>query len=203
VPNLIYVSCLLGIVLTVASASRGQAPVAPTVNHERAEKTISRRVVRITARVEVQPKPLEGTGFIVAVPDDRLPGMMFVYLVTNRHVAQAIFPNSEGQPIAHRVLEMNAILNLKQPVDGTRSHDIPLPPKGPGAWYFPADRAIDLALIPIPLSDTYDFTYIATGLFLTPDTWDKLRVVPGDKLLTCGYFLHYAGAHQFQPILRE
>jgi len=39
--------------------------------------------------------------------------------------------------------------------------------------------------------------------FLAPDQWENLRVGPGDKVLPTGFFIHYAGAHQFQPIFRE
>lgn len=168
----------------------------------RAEATLSKAVVRITSTVEGVSGTVNATGFIVSVPELRLPGSnpSFTYLVTNRHVAEAIMPDASGNPISHRILQMDAIVNLKTPLNGTKAHTVPLLPHG---WHFPADGSIDLAVIPFVLDETYDVARIPSGIFMTENLWEKFRVVPGDKVMTCGYFLHYAGAHQFQPIMRE
>jgi hypothetical protein len=196
---------LSAISLATPSTGAAQNQNAPISNVAKPTAVLSKTVVRITGKIDGVSLPINATGFLVAVPDSRLPaGASFTYLVTNRHVAQAIFPNSEGQPPeAHNILEMEAILNLKEPVDGTRAHSIPLAPKGPTRWYFPEDKSIDLAVTSIPLDDTYDATRIEPGLFFTADVWAKFGIGPGDRVLTCGYFLHYPGAHQFQPIIRE
>lgn len=55
----------------------------------------------------------------------------------------------------------------------------------------------------IPLDESFDYVSVGTGLFLAKDQWEKLRIGPGDKVLTSGFFLHYPGIHQFQPIVRE
>jgi hypothetical protein len=193
---------LLSAVLIAATLSRAQTPSAPASAPPRSEDTLSKSVVRITATADGITGPLNATGFLVAVRDPRLgPGGGFTYLVTNRHVAEAIVPDVEGHPIRHRILTMEAVVNLKQAVNGSRAHSIPLMP---GArWFYPQDGAVDLAVIPIPLKDTYDVMELTPDNFLTPDSWEKLRIGPGDKVLTCGYFLHYAGSHQFQPIIRE
>jgi hypothetical protein len=195
---------LLSSVLLTTPFSGAQAQSVSAGNIARPETRLSKTVVRITGKIQGEPLAHEGTGFIVGVPDSRLPGKLFTYLVTNRHIAEAIFPDPEGRYASHTVLEMKAILNLKQPVEGTRAHAIPLPPEGIGRWYFPEDKSIDLAVISIPADDsTYDVAYLTPSLFLTSDLWDKFLVVPGDKVLTCGFFLHYGGKHQFQPIIRE
>jgi len=193
---------LLSAILLAAPFTPGQTQSGSAGNVARAETTLSKTVVRITGKIQGLPL-IDATGFLVGVPDSRPPGMLFPYLVTNRHVAKAMLPNSEGKYVSHKILEMKAILNLKQPIDGTRAHAIPLPPEGTDQWYFPEDKSIDLAVISIPIQSTYDIAYVAPDAFLTRDLWDKLRIVPGDKVLTCGYFLHYAGAHRFQPIIRE
>jgi hypothetical protein len=127
---------------------------------------------------------------------------MFGYLVTNRHVAEAILPDAGGHPTRHKILTMSATVNLKEPLNGSRVHSISLPPVG-AKWVFPKDNAIDLAVISIPLDNTYYVLEITPDNFLTPDLWEKDRIGPGDKVLTCGYFRPYPGAHQFQPIIRE
>jgi hypothetical protein len=126
-----------------------------------------------------------------AVP--QLPGNLSVmYLLTNRHVAEAIAPDASGNPIKHRILSMQAIVNLKTPVNGTKAHEIPLPPSSGLRWHFPENSSIDLAVIPFSANETYDINQLVLGSFLTEDLWEKFRVVPDDKVMTCGYFVHYA-----------
>jgi hypothetical protein len=193
---------LLSIVFALPTLAQAQAQNAPPAPQPRFEDTLAKTVVRLTATAEGITDPLNATGFLVGIPDERFPvkNTVFSYLVTNRHVAEAITPDAGGQPVRHRVLTMTATVNLKEPVNGSRVHSIPLPPAS-GAWFFPEDTAIDLAIISIPLENTYDVVELVPDNFLTPDLWEKDRVGPGDKVLTCGYFLHFAGAHQ--PIVRE
>jgi hypothetical protein len=195
---------VLTLVLSLGIVALGQSPQVSPAPQPRFEDTLSKTVVKITAQAEGVSGELSGTGFLVQVQETRLPGnMIIVYLVTNRHVAKAMIPDSTGRDVAHRVTRMDATVNLKVPVNGTKAKVIPLPPEGPYQWHFPVDGSIDLALIPFPLKDDYDAVSIGIANFLTPDVWQKLRIGAGDKVLTCGYFLHYAGAHQFQPIIRE
>lgn len=176
----------------------------PQTAQPRFEETLSKTVVRITAQAEGIDKLLNGTGFLVEVPEPRLPGnKVLVYLVTNRHVAKAMVPDSTGRVVSHRVTKMEAVLNLKTSVDGNKAKSIPLPPENPQQWHFLTDSSVDLAVIAFPMKDEYDAMRIPLSLFLTQDVWKTYRVGPGDKVLTCGYFVHYAGAHQFQPIIRE
>lgn len=199
---------VLTLVLGFGQITLGQTPVQnarpqPAVQ-PRFEDTLSKAVVRITARAGGIDGTLNGTGFLVEVPETRLPGnLVVVYLVTNRHVAKAITTDATGRPIEHQVTKMEAILNLKTPIHGNKATSIPLPPESPLHWHFAGDKSIDLAVIAFPMKDEYDATRIGTSLFLTRDVWTTYRIGPGDKVLTCGYFVHYAGAHQFQPIIRE
>jgi hypothetical protein len=182
-----------------------QAPQPQPGVQPRFEDTLAKSVVRITGKAEGIDGTLNGTGFLVEVPETRLPGnKVIVYLVTNRHVALAMSKDSEGREVPHRVTEMEAVLNLKVPVAGNRAKSVPLPPEVPLQWHFPADTSIDLAVVAFPVSlEGYDALQIPVSFFFTQDVWEKLRIGPGDKVLTCGYFLHYAGEHQFQPIIRE
>lgn len=195
-------------VLCLGQATLRKAPAQnpqpqPAVQ-PRFEDTLSKTVVRITGQAEGIDGTLNGTGFLVEMPETRLPGdKVIVYLVTNRHVAKAMTPDATGRDVAHRITKMDAVLNLKTPVDGNKAKSVPLPPEGPFQWRFPADSSIDLAVIPFALKDEYDVMRISVTFFFTQDVWKTYRIGPGDKVLTCGYFLHYAGLHQFQPIIRE
>jgi hypothetical protein len=195
---------LISAIFFLATPSRGQTQSAPATPQPRSEDTLSKTVVRITATAEGVVGPLNATGFLVGIPDKRftIPNGLFTYVVTNRHVAEAMLPDANGHPARHKILTMNATINLKDSINGSRVHSIPLPPAGV-TWVFPEDNAIDLAVISIPLDNSYDVVAVTPDNFLTPDLWEKDRIGPGDKVLTCGYFLHYAGAHRFQPIIRE
>jgi hypothetical protein len=176
----------------------------PTAPKPKFEATLSKTVVRIMAQAEGLNAIVNGTGFLVEVPEARLPGnSVVVYLVTNRHVAKVMEPDATGHYVSHRVIRMQAVVNLKSPVNGTKAYAVPLPPDGPFQWHFPADASIDLAAIPFHIEDNFDVERISTMNFLTPDVWEKLRIGPGDKVVTTGLFSHYAGAHEFQPIIRE
>ncbi|MGA7313786.1 MAG: hypothetical protein WBX22_07410, partial [Silvibacterium sp.] len=182
-----------------AQTSQPQTAVQP-----RFEDTLAKSVVRITGKAEGINGTLNATGFLVRVPESRLPGdMAMVYLVTNRHVAMAMEPDSAGQSVPHRVTEMEAVVNLKVSVGGNKAKSVPLPPETSLQWHFPKDSSIDLAVIGFSMSDDYDAILIPVSFFYTEDVWKTFRIGPGDKVLTCGYFLHYGGAHQFQPIIRE
>jgi hypothetical protein len=198
----------LTMVLSFGQTALAQAPAQnpqpqPAVQ-PRFEDTLSKTVVKITAQAEGVDGTVNGTGFLVEVPETRLPGeKVVVYLVTNRHVAMAMIPDATGRDVAHRITKMNAVLNLKVPVDGNKAKLIPLPPESPLQWHFPADSSIDLAVIGFHIEDGYDVVRIPVSLFFTQDVWKTYRIGSGDKVLTCGYFVHYAGAHRFQPIIRE
>jgi hypothetical protein len=171
----------------------------------RFEDILAKSVVRITVTAEGVHGELNGTGFLVEVPEPRTAGdRVAIYLVTNRHVAKAMTPDEHGKDIAHKILTARAVLNRKEPFNGDRFVTVPLPPEEQQVtWYFPTDDSIDLAIVGFHIKDEYDVTRLAPSFFFTHDKWPTYRIGPGDKVLTCGYFVHYAGSHQFQPIIRE
>jgi hypothetical protein len=145
-----------------------------------------------------------GTGFLVAMSDNRLPlDQGFLYLVTNKHVVEPVlrFPgDAQGQCSGIAIDTMEMTLNLKTPINGNRTDHINIPTDG---WFFPKDSAIDLAVHPLTLDDKYQFMAVSTNSFLNPELWKQFAVTPGDKLLTIGFFRLYTGKHQFQPMIRE
>jgi len=201
---LLAVTMILCVGYYVLGQTPAQTPQPQPAVQPRFEDTLSKTVVRITGQAEGVDGTLNGTGFLVEVPETRLPGdKVIVYLVTNRHVAKAMSPDSAGRDVSHRVTKMEAVVNLKVPVAGNKAKSIPLPPENPLQWHFPANNSIDLAVIGFPMNDEYDAMRIPVAFFFTQDVSKTYRIGPGDKVLTCGYFVHYAGAHQFQPIIRE
>lgn len=214
--NVIKASALVAVAaLLPALAGRGtgaQTQQPTTVNSIRPESRLSKVVVFITvelkaANASVKPaKPLMlyGTGFLLSMPDSRLPkDVGFGYLVTNRHVAEAIEQDQQGNCVAHEVQQTYVTMNLKEPIDGNRIDREPIHLSQQVHWYFPKDEGVDLAVIPFAPAAKYDATPLSTDTLITAETLEKQNIVPGDRLLTVGYFYAYAGLHEIQPILRE
>jgi hypothetical protein len=194
------------------AAFQAQAQQSVTASATRTETRLLKTIVFITLKVKWPDKDgkpgkrgtLSGTGFWVAVPDSRLEaGKSFVYLVTNRHVAMALERDEKGNCNSLEIQKASITVNLKDPVNGNRSYTEALPLSPHVHWYLPKDEAIDLAVLPYGVSDKVDAIEIFLSQFLTSDILDKQGVVPGDKVLTGGFFSGYAGLHEMQPILRE
>lgn len=184
-----------------------QAPPTVAAKPTRAETEILKSVVLITVEAN-DPKdgrlvPIRGTGFLVAITDPRLTNYLFVYLVTNRHVAEAIEQDERGNCKPWRVKKTYVTMNLKEPVNGNRADQEQLTFSRQSHWYFPTDEAIDLAVMPIVVNAKYELRVTFLDQFLTADILEKRQVVPGDRVLTGGYFYLYAESQDFQPILRE
>jgi hypothetical protein len=172
----------------------------------RVETEILKSIVFITLDVKIGSRleTLGGTGFLYAVPDSRIgPDKSFAYLVTNRHVADAMEEDEDGNCRNAQVLQTFVTLNLKQPVNGTRSEKLPLVFNQTVHWYYPHDEGVDLAVLPVSIPDKYDFRVISPENLLTEQILEDRHVVPGDKVLTSGFFTGYAGLHAIQPLLRE
>ena len=199
---LLAITMVLSVGRITLGPALAQSPTPQPSPQPRFEDILSKTVVRIVGQAD-GAGTLNATGFLVEVPETRLQGnYVIAYLVTNRHVAKGIVPDASGRDIEHRITKMEAVLNLRAPVDGNKAKSISLPPDNPLRWHFPADSSIDLAVIAFRLKDDYDVVRVPVSLFLTQDVWQRYRIGPGDKVLTCGYFVHYAGTHQFQPIVR-
>jgi hypothetical protein len=114
-----------------------------------------------------------------------------------------MFSREKGNCNALEIQKTSLTVNLKDPVNGNRSHTETLPLSPELHWYLPKDEAIDLAVLPFGVSDKVDTVSIPLTQFLTSDMLGRQGVVPGDKVLTGGFFTGYAGMHEMQPILRE
>jgi hypothetical protein len=195
--------------------SNGPQTSSAPATQPRIETQISKSIVFISAVAKWPDKDGQpgaradfgGTGFLVSIADGRLgkdahgKDLGFVYMVTNRHVALGIETNADGTCTALQVRQMFVVMNLKDSTNGNRSTTVPLSPQT--HWYFPKNQAIDLAVIPFGIPDAVDALTIPTSTFLLPDVIAKQQVVPGDKVLTGGFYDGFPGLHEIQPILRE
>ena len=139
----------------------------------------------------------EGTGFAVALPDERLgPGGGFGYLVTNRHVAECW--DEDRHPMNVKSISVRVTLS-----DGSAGV-VPINQHGNAEWIFPSGDSVDLAILPLGLSqDQVRFKVIALPLFVTSDQISSGQVHEGQRIVFTGFFPTIEGERTMQPIMRE
>lgn len=168
-------------------------------------------IKQLTPR-EIATLPVDshlGTGFLVVVPDERIPipagnenlDNGFGYLVTNRHVAQ---PGIEdGKPC--NVLNYSVWLNRKRDSVNKTRHAESVGLGNSMIWHFSTDDSVDLAVTPFsPPLEVYDFQRIPIKFFTTQEMVDKKLVVEGDPVLFSGLFIQtFQQVHRLEPIVRS
>jgi hypothetical protein len=142
-----------------------------------------------------------GTCFFVFVPDKRLGGDRgFIYLVTNRHVAQ---PGIDlGTP--YQGLAVFIRLNLLPTDGGGQSVWEQILLGGHVQWHFPTDPAIDLAVLPLaPDQKKYDYASIPMSVIVSAEQLKTGDVGVSDPVTFAGYFANFPGRDRIEPIVRE
>lgn len=141
-----------------------------------------------------------GTGFLVFLADKRLgDNQGFMYLVTNRHVAE---PGIElGAP--HHVIATFVRMNLASPQGNVGSAQMPLPAGQVFHWHFPKDAAVDLAVMPLVPPSSISFVPVPSSIIVSQNQVEDGDVVVGDHLVFAGYFSSFPGAERIEPIVRE
>jgi hypothetical protein len=142
-----------------------------------------------------------GTGFIVQVPEPRLgKDIGFLYLVTNRHVAQPGIEN--GKPC--KVVSYSFSLNHRGQSPDSPSYLQSLPANPDNLWTIPGDDSVDLAAAPFPLSvNDFDFQWMSLDTFVTQEMIEKDVVVEGDPVIFTGLFIQYTGITRLEPVVRS
>lgn len=205
---------LLAVSVCAAQTSIGAAPPQPASQAVPAQAQpapppvppvtlISKSVtfIRLTCRDGVQQFDVRGTGFFVYYPDAGLgKNAGFVYLVTNRHVAECW--NESGKPM--QVENISITMNRKQPIGDTLAQQGFLNPYGNVSWIFPEDDSIDLAILPFaPDESTFDYIPIPISIFLPDDLLKKQQITEGDQVIFAGFFYQFPGSKQMEPIIRQ
>lgn len=142
-----------------------------------------------------------GTCFFVSFPDERVgKNGQFIYLVTNRHVAQ---PGIDlGTPFQIGGAEMR--MNLTNPQGDIQSAEGPLPLGAELRWYFPVDDAVDIAVLPLaPDRSRFDYMVIPLDLIVTAEQMKSYNLGVGDSVTFAGYFSNFPGRLRMEPIIRQ
>ena len=139
---------------------------------------------------------VKGTGFFLSYRDERFPaGSVFMYLITNRHVAECWDP--EEKPM--EVKSISVRFNL---VNGASSV-VPLSSSGNIRWIIPTDESVDLALFPlVPDTKQVDYRAVSFEMLATEEIVTR-EVFEGQKIIFTGFFYQFAGEKKMQPIIRE
>src|SRR5258708_2682671 len=142
-----------------------------------------------------------GTCFFVVVPDARLgPNQGFVYLVTNRHVAQP----GINLGTSYQVQVLYLRMNLTAPVQGTQSAGGQIPLSDKLHWFFPSDDAVDLAILPVaPDQAKFSYQPIPLSMIVGSEKIKADQVGIGDPVIFAGYFRSFSGATRMEPIVRQ
>ncbi len=169
----------------------------PTASIEPVERQVRKAVVFITMHClrGTQPVIAQGTGFMIEVPDNRLPtGTAFTYLVTNRHVAMCW--DDDRTPM--QVQAFGIRVNMK---DGSSQE---FGSMGNLPWILPTNDSVDLAVVPLSIDPIKcDYRTIPDSLFVSDDVAKKESMSEGLKIVFSGFFYQVPGLKHVQPIIRE
>lgn len=199
---------ILSVVLTSSLATAqsqppvtAQAQASSTSRPPNATTLLKKTVALLRVRYlkENGPAEADGTCFFVFYEDKRGgENYGFVYLVTNRHMAQPGVEDGKHYP----VLVTTARLNLRNSTQGSEEDIIPI--GGQLHWVFPSDDSVDLAVLPLlPDNEKFDFSYFPVSLFATHDVVEAQDISEGERILFAGYFYQFPGQKKFEPIVRE
>jgi hypothetical protein len=174
------------------------AAVQPTPSAALLKKVVA--FLTLDCRDGVDSEQVRGTAFFVFYPDKRIgENGGFVYLVTNRHVAD---PEVNGRRLAIQKISLR--LNLRTPIEGRESEEGAIPIGSGVNWSFPTDAAVDLAVVPlVPDQTKYDYEAVPISLFATKDVIKERNIAEGDGVLFSGFFYQFPGQRKIEPIVRQ
>ncbi len=137
-----------------------------------------------------------GTGFFLAYPDPRLQsGQTFVYLVTNRHVAECWDEHAKPSTVISTLLRANGKNGL--------SVVIPIQQISNDNWHFSSDDSADAAVLSVSPNDLIDDLLIPTDMAATRDYLRSNFIGEGSKIVLSGFFYQWQGDQKIEPIVRE
>lgn len=199
---------VLGIIVGMACAialTPAQSPAQTQPAQQTAltvGQTLEKTVGYITVPYRDGSKTLAVTGtcFFVVFPDDRLgKGKGHFYMVTNRHVATA-----EGADPTSLLPFVYVTVNSLKPGNGQTLQQGPIALGGSMHWYFPADKTVDLAVLPVAPDNTkYDVQELPVSLFATDDVIKSEQIGVGDSVFFIGFFLQFPGRERAEPVYRH
>jgi len=132
---------------------------------------------------------LAGTAFFVSVPAGEL-GSTFIFLVTARHVIDAIRAKSVDQKV-------NIRINTKDASTTSLETDV-------ANWLLhPDGKSVDVAVLPwAPPPDVIDYLCIPDTMAATDEVITNKGIGAGDEVFLTGLFASHVGRQRNLPIIR-
>ena len=127
-----------------------------------------------------------GTAFFVSVPSEVHNDIVFIYVVTAKHVAKRL----EGREFLVRA--------------NTAAGGSVFVPSGKQVvwWYHHTDESVDVAALAWAPPKEIEHKHIPTSMFLTDEVIRDKKIGTGDEVFITGLFVHLAGSERNLPIVR-
>jgi hypothetical protein len=158
----------------------------------RVPETIRKSIVFFGRKVksgdEERPR-FFGTGFFVGVPSQKRTGVVFLYIVTAKHIARSL---DKGDWF----MRVNRMGGGMLDVKGTPEHKIFFHPTEP--------ERVDVAVIGFEHSlwEQIDADHIPESMFLDDRNMEEYSIGAGDEVFMSGMFGYLPGREQMLPIVR-
>ena len=201
----LILSLLLATIIVVAQSPQPVMPQSQSSSTSRppSQTTLLKKTVgllRVRYLTELGLAEADGTCFFVFYDDKRGgDNFGFMYLVTNRHMAQPGIEDGKHYQVLQTTLRLNLINGTLGSEEGSLQID-----EQHLHWVFPTDDSVDLAVLPVlPNQAQYDYVPFPVSLFATHQFVEQQSITEGERILFAGYFYQFPGEKKFQPIVRE
>lgn len=133
---------------------------------------------------------MAGTAFFVGLPSSTAPEKIYPYLVTAKHVIEAVKRNSIDGKVYLRI-------NLKDKPSALIGSNI-------NQWkYHPTANNVDVAVLGwAPDQTVYDYRIIPSSMVATPEIIAREGISCGDEVFLTGLFSNHYGQQKNIPIIR-
>jgi len=144
-----------------------------------------------------------GTAFFVSVGDPKIPGRIFVYLVTAKHVLQY---QPEPQNRALKKWFPTIQLRINTAAGESDFVSASIVPEGETKTVFlhEEDTNVDIAVIPVGSLDEkrFEFKVLPDDMITTKTGFRDLQITEGSEIFFTGLFTPHIGTRRNYPVVR-
>jgi hypothetical protein len=192
---------IIAMAVSICSAQNPPQATPPPAEPEMTQVRKCVTFIQLLCKEGSQEFDVRGTGFFISYPDSRLGKEgSFVYLVTNRHIAECW--NSSNRPM--QVERISIRLNRWQVEGDSVAQDLVLNPSGNIPWTLPQDDSVDLAVtLLLPDPTRFDFRSMPLSMLAGQDLIEQEKITEGEPVFFTGFFYQFSGTKRMEPIVRQ
>lgn len=160
---------------------------------------ITKTVVFIYNGPDGTPAQADGTGFFVSIPSPPVPGRLWGYLVTAKHIV-VTDKNDLNSPLLS-----NLWVRVNMKSGGTSMYKLDLITSGNNqTLFFNSDPTVDIALFSIGRfdKDKMDSVFLPEDMLVSTDDFQKLNIGVGTDMFFTGMFTGFLGERKSYPVVR-